>query len=118
MVPREALIRSRGDECAGVRSQTRGRSPARREEEPVRVSKRCEGRCAERIGCDHVQRLHPCMVRKRNHNIVLDRSCVRVQPAQLAHLPFKVANNRIILVPNRLSTRTIDIHGGRVIGVN
>src|SRR2546422_6285133 len=55
MVPCKAAVVARGDErthgggCAG-----NGRCCGARREEPIWVSKWCEGRCAEWIGGDHV----------------------------------------------------------------
>src|SRR4029077_6403889 len=77
VVPGEALTPPRRKEGAGGlgRAGRRGKLPrdvASSEEEPVRVSERREGRRAERIGCDHVQRLHLGMVRKGDHDVVLD----------------------------------------------
>ena len=77
-VPGEALTRSRRNKCA--RRLRLAHRSARREEEPIRVGEGREGRRAERIACDHMQRLHLHMVRKRHHNVVLNQASVRVQP--------------------------------------
>src|SRR6266852_5364034 len=38
-----------------------------------------------------------------------------VQPVEPGHFPLKVADERISLVSKRLSSRTVDVHGRRII---
>ena len=69
--------------------------PAGREEEPVGIGERSECRSPEWIRRHHVKRLHLRLVRERDHDVVLDRVRVRVQPAELTHLTLERASRGI-----------------------
>src|SRR5712671_4448730 len=102
MVPRKALRSTRGNERAVALGHAD--SAAGGEEEPRRIGKRREGGCAERIGRDHMERLHAGMVREGYHDVIFDHVGVGIEPVQLRHLALKTADDRVSLIPNRLRT--------------